>query len=41
MDIKPANMEVPTEVITAAEYHPHQFKVFVYSRDLQRDHSTV
>ena len=31
MDIKPANMEELTEVITAAELHPHQCNVFVYS----------
>lgn len=31
MDIKPANMEELTEVITAAEFHPHQCNVFVYS----------
>ncbi|XP_053524351.1 serine/threonine-protein phosphatase 2A 55 kDa regulatory subunit B delta isoform isoform X1 [Artibeus jamaicensis] len=31
VDIKPANMEELTEVITAAELHPHQCNVFVYS----------
>lgn len=31
MDIKPVNMEELTEVITAAEFHPHQCNVFVYS----------
>lgn len=31
VDIKPANMEELTEVITAAEFHPHQCNVFVYS----------
>uniref|UniRef100_A0A8C1REX1 Serine/threonine-protein phosphatase 2A 55 kDa regulatory subunit B n=1 Tax=Cyprinus carpio TaxID=7962 RepID=A0A8C1REX1_CYPCA len=31
VDIKPANMEELTEVITAAECHPHQCNVFVYS----------
>ncbi|XP_051838697.1 serine/threonine-protein phosphatase 2A 55 kDa regulatory subunit B delta isoform isoform X3 [Antechinus flavipes] len=31
VDIKPVNMEELTEVITAAEFHPHQCNVFVYS----------
>ncbi|XP_043568525.1 serine/threonine-protein phosphatase 2A 55 kDa regulatory subunit B delta isoform isoform X3 [Chiloscyllium plagiosum] len=31
VDIKPANMEELTEVITAAECHPHQCNVFAYS----------
>lgn len=31
MDIKPANMEELTEVITAAEFHPEQCNVFMYS----------
>lgn len=31
MDIKPANMEELTEVITAAEFHPHECNLFVYS----------
>lgn len=31
VDIKPANMEELTEVITAAEFHPHHCNVFVYS----------
>ncbi|XP_069755070.1 serine/threonine-protein phosphatase 2A 55 kDa regulatory subunit B beta isoform isoform X2 [Narcine bancroftii] len=31
VDIKPANMEELTEVITAAEFHPHQCNMFVYS----------
>ena len=31
VDIKPANMEELTEVITAAEFHPEQCNVFVYS----------
>lgn len=31
MDIKPANMEDLTEVITAAEFHPHHCNLFVYS----------
>ncbi|NXA32115.1 2ABB phosphatase, partial [Eudromia elegans] len=31
VDIKPANMEELTEVITAAEFHPHQCNAFVYS----------
>nr|XP_023415596.1 serine/threonine-protein phosphatase 2A 55 kDa regulatory subunit B delta isoform isoform X3 [Loxodonta africana] len=31
VDIKPANMEELTEVITAAGFHPHQCNVFVYS----------
>ncbi|XP_064173269.1 serine/threonine-protein phosphatase 2A 55 kDa regulatory subunit B delta isoform-like [Anguilla rostrata] len=31
VDIKPANMEELTEVITAAECHPHQCNTFVYS----------
>lgn len=31
MDIKPANMEELTEVITAAEFHPSECSVFVYS----------
>ncbi|XP_066880239.1 serine/threonine-protein phosphatase 2A 55 kDa regulatory subunit B delta isoform isoform X10 [Kogia breviceps] len=31
VDIKPANMEELTEVITAAEFHPHQCNVLVYS----------
>lgn len=31
VDIKPANMEELTEVITAAEFHPHQCNTFVYS----------
>nr|CAB3265106.1 serine/threonine-protein phosphatase 2A 55 kDa regulatory subunit B alpha isoform-like [Phallusia mammillata] len=31
VDIKPENMENLTEVITAAEYHPHECHTFVYS----------
>ncbi|NXD29538.1 2ABD phosphatase, partial [Spelaeornis formosus] len=31
VDIKPANMEELTEVITAAEFHPHHCNVLVYS----------
>ncbi|KAI8393752.1 protein phosphatase PP2A regulatory subunit B [Radiomyces spectabilis] len=31
VDIKPANMEELTEVITAAEFHPHHCNVFMYS----------
>ncbi len=31
VDIKPANMEELTEVITAAEFHPHECNTFVYS----------
>ncbi|XP_037780529.1 serine/threonine-protein phosphatase 2A 55 kDa regulatory subunit B alpha isoform isoform X2 [Penaeus monodon] len=31
VDIKPTNMEELTEVITAAEFHPHDCNVFVYS----------
>lgn len=31
VDIKPANMEELTEVITAAEFHPHHCNSFVYS----------
>ncbi|CAO3636906.1 unnamed protein product [Mucor hiemalis] len=31
VDIKPANMEELTEVITAAEFHPHQCNLFMYS----------
>lgn len=31
LDIKRSNMEELTEVTTAAEFHPHQCKVFVYS----------
>ncbi|MBN3301968.1 2ABG phosphatase, partial [Amia calva] len=31
VDIKPANMEELTEVITAAEFHPHHCNLFVYS----------
>lgn len=31
VDIKPANMEDLTEIITAAEFHPHQCNTFVYS----------
>lgn len=31
MDIKPANMEDLTEVITASEFHPHHCNLFVYS----------
>lgn len=31
VDIKPANMEELTEVITAAEFHPSECNVFVYS----------
>uniref|UniRef100_A0A8C2E1K5 Serine/threonine-protein phosphatase 2A 55 kDa regulatory subunit B n=2 Tax=Cyprinus carpio TaxID=7962 RepID=A0A8C2E1K5_CYPCA len=31
VDIKPANMEDLTEVITAAEFHPHHCQLFVYS----------
>lgn len=31
VDIKPANMEELTEVITAAEFHPDQCNTFVYS----------
>ncbi|KAL0204049.1 hypothetical protein M9458_002067, partial [Cirrhinus mrigala] len=31
VDIKPANMEDLTEVITAAEFHPQHCHLFVYS----------
>ena len=31
VDIKPANMEELTEVITAAEFHPTECSLFVYS----------
>jgi serine/threonine-protein phosphatase 2A regulatory subunit B len=31
VDIKPANMEELTEVITAVEFHPSQCNTFVYS----------
>lgn len=31
VDIKPANMEDLTEVITGAEFHPHHCNLFVYS----------
>merc|ERR1719309_1064068 len=31
VDIKPANMEELTEVITAVEFHPNQCNTFVYS----------
>lgn len=31
VDIKPANMEELTEVITAAEFHPTQCSTFIYS----------
>jgi serine/threonine-protein phosphatase 2A regulatory subunit B len=31
VDIKPANMEELTEVITAAEFHPHHCNYFMYS----------
>ncbi|EHB03845.1 Serine/threonine-protein phosphatase 2A 55 kDa regulatory subunit B alpha isoform [Heterocephalus glaber] len=31
VDIKPANMEELTEVITAAEFHPNSSNTFVYS----------
>uniref|UniRef100_A0A6I8RMT8 Serine/threonine-protein phosphatase 2A 55 kDa regulatory subunit B n=1 Tax=Xenopus tropicalis TaxID=8364 RepID=A0A6I8RMT8_XENTR len=31
VDIKPTNMEELTEVITAAEFHPHNCNTFVYS----------
>ena len=31
VDIKPANMEELTEVITAAEFHPTECNVLVYS----------
>lgn len=31
VDIKPVNMEELTEVITAAEFHPHHCNLFVYS----------
>uniref|UniRef100_A0A8C5M3A0 Serine/threonine-protein phosphatase 2A 55 kDa regulatory subunit B n=1 Tax=Leptobrachium leishanense TaxID=445787 RepID=A0A8C5M3A0_9ANUR len=31
VDIKPTNMEELTEVITAAEFHPHHCNTFVYS----------
>lgn len=31
VDIKPANMEELTEVITAAEFHPIECNTFVYS----------
>ena len=31
VDIKPANMEELTEVITAAEFHPTECNLFVYS----------
>ena len=31
VDIKPANMEELTEVITASEFHPKEGNLFVYS----------
>ena len=31
VDIKPTNMEELTEVITAAEFHPVECNLFVYS----------
>lgn len=31
VDIKPANMEELTEVITAAEFHPNQCNLLMYS----------
>ena len=31
VDIKPVNMEDLTEVITAAEFHPHHCNLLVYS----------
>src|SRR6202012_21982 len=31
VDIKPANMEELTEVITSAEFHPHHCNIFMYS----------
>ena len=31
VDIKPANMEELTEVITAAEFHPLECNIFAYS----------
>lgn len=31
VDIKPVNMEELTEVITAAEFHPQQCNLFMYS----------
>lgn len=31
VDIKPANMEELTEVITAAEFHPNECNLLVYS----------
>lgn len=31
VDIKPANMEELTEVITSAEFHPNQCNTLVYS----------
>lgn len=31
VDIKPANMEELTEVITAAEFHPYHCNLFMYS----------
>ena len=31
VDIKPANMEELTEVITAAEFHPQHCNIFAYS----------
>ena len=31
VDIKPSNMEELTEVITAAEFHPSECNLFVYS----------
>ena len=31
MDIKPANMEELTEVITAAQYHPTSCHMLIYS----------
>jgi serine/threonine-protein phosphatase 2A regulatory subunit B len=31
VDIKPANMEELTEVITASEFHPRECNLFVYS----------
>ena len=31
VDIKPANMEELTEVITATEFHPYHCNLFMYS----------
>lgn len=31
VDIKPANMEELTEVITSSEFHPQQCNLFMYS----------